>query len=316
VGVIDDSANSFEIGGMADLYGTLYVYGTQDQPFMCKLSGSTPSDYSLPLLFQRSWTTQKTLVNTANDLWSASEDGVDPLTGVQEFGDLRTFSASDPVFDKIRDNWASTAFAGYQAKDGQYWLYMPGYEYFIVCHTKTPIRMESGELRYPWTRYTCPATPTFCKQVGGNFWIGSSDGYIYSPDTSEYKDLSTTQIDPSFKTARIQLPFRRSDLVKVQFFGASISGSQFSFDIYRDGTDLESVYTWTVNFPMSDSLTVDELTMDIDDLLFTIDPEQTPLYFDINVTVRSFQLSVSSLKILGYPVFFDGILMDSRGLSI
>ena len=317
VGVVDDSANSFEVGGIKDLYGNLYVCGKEDQPFICQLIGSTPSDYSLPLLFQKSWTTHRTLVNTNNDLWSASSTGVDPLTGVQEYGDLRTFSASDPVASIIEDNWStSTAFAGYHAKDGQYWLYMPGYSYFMVCHTKIPVRMDSGEIRYPWSRYTCPAVPTAIKQVGSRFLIGSSDGFIYQLNSSEYKDLTTDQIEPSFKLPVINMPGRESNLVKIQFSGTSVGGSQFYLDIYKNGLSDESVKQWTVSFPMSDSLTIDDLTMDIDDMLFAISPDQTPLYFDLNINVRSFQIEISEIFISGYPVFFDGITVTAKGLRI
>jgi len=316
VGVVDENANSFEIGGIADLFGTPYFYGTEAHPYICKLTGSIPSEYSLPLLFQRTWTTQRTLVNANNDLWNMSATGVDNLNGVQEFGDLRTYTASDPIKDRLKYWDTDTAFAGYHARDGQYWLYMPEFNYINVCHTKYPIRMETGEVRYPWSRYTPPAIPTQFKEVGNNFLMGSSDGFVYKLDSTEYKDLATDHIHPSFKTARIEIPFRTVDLIRIQFIGASRAGSQFNLDIYKNGNSSKSVNTWEVLFPMSDSLTVDELIMDIGDMLFSIDPEQTPLYFRINVNVRSFQIECSQIHIAGYPVFFDGVLVNYRGREI
>ena len=67
IGVIDDNRNSFEIGGLADLYAKLFVFGTEEQPYLCRLEGAAPVDYSLPLMFSRAWTTQKCLVNSSND---------------------------------------------------------------------------------------------------------------------------------------------------------------------------------------------------------------------------------------------------------
>jgi hypothetical protein len=111
------------------------------------------------------------------------------------------------------------------------------------------------------------------------------------------------------------MPARQFNLIMVQFAGHSKAGATFNFDIYKDGNTLESVNTYSVTFPMSDALTVDELTMDIDDMLFAISPEQTPLFFDINLNVVSAQFKVSDVFISGYPVFFDGIFITYRALE-
>jgi len=155
IGVIDGNKDTFEVGGIDVLYGDLLVYGTEKQPYLSRLQGSSPSDYALPLTFQRAWTTHKTLVNATNDLWAGSADGVDPVTGVQEYGDLRTFSASDPVKDKFDSYWDSdTAFAAYYPKEGQYWLVMPPYHRVLVCHTKLVVADPYNQgMRYPWTEH-------------------------------------------------------------------------------------------------------------------------------------------------------------------
>ena len=317
VGVVDDNANSFEIGGFADLYGDLYVYGTENHPYLCKLTGDSPDQFSLPLLFQNAWATQKTLINVTNDLWNASATGVDNLSGVQEFGDLRTYSVSDPVKDKL-DNWVSaTAFAGYNAKDGQYWLYMPTYDYVLICHTKQPIRMETGEVRYPWSRYTLPATPSCFKQVGGRFLIGSTDGYVYELDPDEYEDLSTTQIEPEFKTSRVDLPFRYSNLTRIQIMGNSITGTSFDMDMYKDGNSSTSVNTWSdIAFPMSDVITIADLTMTCTAATSAISPSQSPLFIYLNIKAISFQIECSAIQIAGEPVFFDGLMIGFVQLEV
>jgi hypothetical protein len=111
------------------------------------------------------------------------------------------------------------------------------------------------------------------------------------------------------------MPARQFNLIMVQFAGHSKAGATFNFDIYKDGNTLESVNTYSVTFPMSDALTVDELTMDIDDMLFSISPEQSPMYQQVNFNAVSVQFGVSSIKIAGYPVFFDGLLITYRPLE-
>ena len=156
IGAVDDNENSFPVGAMASIFGELYIYGTENQPYLAKLTGTTPSDYAIVQIYQKAWSTQKTLVVTANDVWSGSGDGIDSLSGTDTYGDVRMTSSSDPVADRIEEYWDSdTAIAGYCPKDGQYLLCMPSYHRLIVAHTKNPMSEPNanGLTRYPWTEY-------------------------------------------------------------------------------------------------------------------------------------------------------------------
>jgi len=195
VGAIDDGANSFAIGGIAGLYGDIFVYGKKDQPYLCKLTGASPSAYSLPRQFQNVWATHKTLLSLINDIWSASADGVDPLTGVQEYGDMRAFSASDPVKDRFLSSWdTNDAIAGYYPKDGQYFIAFPNYHRVLVCHTKIPAQLafeDQTGMRYPWTEYE------FYRDVftrSAYRWTASPNG------TNEYYLQTAAGGDPSIAT--------------------------------------------------------------------------------------------------------------------
>jgi hypothetical protein len=307
VGVIDDDKNSFEIGAFEDFYGKLYAYGTQNQPYLCQLQGTSSADFSLPMMFQRIWATPKTLINANSDLWSSSGDGVDTLAGIQEYGDLRTFSASDPIEDRLT-NFSTAAFAGYNARDGQYWLWMSGYDYVSVAHTKQGIRDDKGQIRYPWSRYDLPCTPTCFAQVGDKFLIGSSDGYMYELDPDEYKD-GTSQILPSITTAYVELPFRTADLVQAQLLARSEHGSTMDVVIYVNGNFATPILTHEINMPMSDSVTVGDLAAvvisDLADALIV--PGYASLYFDLNINCYSFQLKLNDIYVAGEPVFIDGI---------
>lgn len=150
VGAVDDGANSFAVGGIMSLYGDLYIFGKDEQPYLAKLTGSSPEDYALPSLFQRVSTTYKTLSSTINNLFFCSEEGVGSLRGVEQYGDLRTFSESDAVKDSILKYWSDNAFSGYCPADGQYWLKLEDYSKTLVCHTKQP---DPNTGRFPWVEY-------------------------------------------------------------------------------------------------------------------------------------------------------------------
>ncbi len=149
VAAVDANANSYPVGGISHLFNDLMVYGKQDHPYLSMLQGTTPTDYSLPVLFQKVWTTHKTLINIVSDVWAASYDGIFPLTGVQEYGDVRSAFASESIIDRLQDNWSTTtALAGYWPQESQYWLVMPSYHRILACRTKNP--HEEG---YAWFEY-------------------------------------------------------------------------------------------------------------------------------------------------------------------
>lgn len=154
VGAIDANMANFPIGAIISLYGNIYVFGQESQPYLCKLTGDSPSSYSLPLLFQKIYSTHKTALEVVNDIWFANESGVNALSGVEQYGDLRTFNESETVEDRIVDYWTDDdAFAGYYGATGQYFLKLKGYPRCLVAHTKLPIPDKRGRIRYPLTDY-------------------------------------------------------------------------------------------------------------------------------------------------------------------
>lgn len=154
VGAIDDNVQNFPIGAIVAQYGDIYIFGQASQPYICRLTGDSPSDFSLPPLFQRVYSTHKTALQIINDIWFGSKAGVNALSGVQQYGDLRTFSESDAVNDRVVDHWTDDdAFAGYNGATGQYFLKMTGYPRCLVIHTKAPVPDKRGRIRYPATEY-------------------------------------------------------------------------------------------------------------------------------------------------------------------
>jgi len=415
---VDDAANNYAVGAIQVLYENLYVFGKETQPYISRLAYFDPSAYQLSPSYQKGWATHKSCVNTVNDIFFATSEGVDNLSGVQEFGDIRSFSVSDPVFDRIRSFWnTANSIGAYYPKDGQYWLVMPGYHRVLVCHTKLPIPEPMNEriLRYPWVEYEFyrdiltsstykwtasgsgtneyyvelaaggdpgfdaepdflaidniemdegtagalgdhewdygdndtlgystvyvrdnsgdPDTsgveirsilqPTCLGVLGSNIYVGGSDGFVYSLDTGDYEDMGDHQLIPRFKTSYVDVPFKHINLTGFQVLSHAKAGAGMTVVMYKNGLQSEHVSdfgldlpAWSYNLPAEDSLTLDEVTMDVEDAVYAINPEQTPLWKRCNVIARSFQLELSSVVIAGYPIFINGILVKFRHLSL
>ena len=411
IGVVDASASSFEVGALCPMYGNLFILGTQAQPYMVQLSGEDPTDFVQSMLFQKTWSTHKTLQSAVNDLWFANAEGAGYAAGVQEFGDLRTFFASDPVFDRLKSYWdTSTALAGYYPPDSQYWLVMPSYHRVLVCHTKNGVTAPDREgLRYPWTEYefyrenlsastykwtasasgtneyyltlSTGATPAFAKQpdfvtldgkkitsgtigalsdhqwgygdndslgfntvyirdesgdpdttgaqvrtvliptsmaeAGSNFLIGCSDGFVRKISTSDYKDHSIIQILPIVQTAYIELPFAHAQFTKVQLMASAKGGGRMTVRFYTNGRFLSQAASETVTMNIRDDLTVSDLTMDVEDMIYPVDGSVIiPLFSYVNFNARMIMARMDSVTIAGYPIYNNGLLLKYRGQSI
>lgn len=411
ISIIDENSNNFEVGGVAAFYGNLYVFGVQAQPYLVKISGASPSAYTQEMMFQRPWATHKTLTTTVNDMWYSTNEGASPLSGVQEYGDLRTFFASDPVTNRFEDYWSSsTSIGDYYSEDGQFWLVLGSYHRVLVCHTKLPIQDVSGSgTRYPWSEYefyrkdlsdddtgkwtasgsgtneyyyttvaggdpgitvkpdaiTLDGTllvegtmgsltdhqwdygdndtlgfntvyvrdasgdpdttgvsirsiliPKSFGRTGNYFLIGGSDGYIYRLDRADYKDLSSIQIKPILHTSYVELPFGEANFSQVQLLASSTGGGSIHLDYYTNGAYGTPSADTTITIIVRDNLTVPELTMDVEDALFTIDPESAvPLYQGVNFNARSLMVAINNITMSGYPIYNDGILLKYRRLS-
>jgi len=155
VGAVDGNANSFPIGGVENIYEDVLVYGKENHPYVARLTGGEPSSYSLPVTFQKVWTNHRCLISVVNDMWSASRDGVYPISGVQAYGDLRASRVDDPIMKRIEDYWdTDTALAAYYPTDGQFWLVMPDWHRVLVARIKYPVVEPNGEgFRYPWCEF-------------------------------------------------------------------------------------------------------------------------------------------------------------------
>ena len=184
IGIIDDNVINFPSGALVSLFGSIYIFGQHSQPYLCRLTGSDPTDYAISPIFQKIYATHKTAIHTVNDLWFGNNSGINALSGVEQFGDLRTENESDAIDDRIRSYWDDErSFSGYNNATGQYFLKLHGYARILVVHTKNPV-LNQGKVRYPWTEYI------YIKQD----LLSSSYQWVESSTANEYYITTLSKI--------------------------------------------------------------------------------------------------------------------------
>jgi len=315
LGVMDVGKSSYKIGGIQSVYNALYIYGQEDTPYICTLTGANEDEFSLPPLYQRQWTLPLTLVPTINDLWSGNNDGVDSFMGVQEYGDVRTFSESDPVEDLIKKWWGDSAFAGYAPEKGQYMLHLPGYDNTLVCHTKLPTQDVDGRTRYPWTEMSTPFTPTTFGNMRGKFVAGASDGYLYVFDEESVFEYTGDRVDPIVQFKYTQFFFRGSYVHDLQFIMDSLTGGAFDITFYKDGNLVNEVYTWRKSLPVHDDIIIADLgSLIIADAEFALGPA-APIEQNLDFIARSIMAKLHNFSLAGTPMYIDGLVIRHRPLE-
>ena len=233
------------------------------------------------------------------------------MQGVQSYGDVRSSSESDPVDDRLTQ-WDENSFAGYYPKDGTYLLYMDGR---VLCsNTKARVQDPNGFFRHPWFEYEMPVTPTCFGQLSSGFIIGADDGSIYIFNTSDYKDLSTIQFEPEFKTSYVKAPMEEGVLEKFEITGSSVSGADLIVSIYKDRGLDSSEFDYEFKIPWEDDITLDEALMTLDDATFTLSGTADKTWEEINMTVNSVMVGVKAEKLLGLPLFLNGLFLEYRGI--
>ena len=187
VGVMDSAANSYEVGALVSQFEQLFVLGTETQPYLCVLSGSQPSAYVLSWIMGQIAGTRDTTLSVGNQVFFSNSFGTRSLTGVQEYGDVRTMEASGSIATLFDDDWTSTAFAGWDPQYGLYLLQMPSSPFLLAAHTVLPADRQ-GATVLPWTQLM------FVKyQLNGSSfkWTKSGSG------TNEYYVTDSDGNDPS-----------------------------------------------------------------------------------------------------------------------
>lgn len=274
VSAIDDDANSFPVGGIRAHYGDLFILGKSSQPYLAKLTGSSPSTYAVPPLFQQTYADHKSLLSIVNDVWFATTDGVYNMSGVTSYGDIRAANIGGQIADKLQSYWDTDSFAGFNPIDGQVLIKLTGYDNVLVGHTRLPIQDRTGKTTFPWTEYDfsntdTSFTPTAFASFDGEFWIGGSNGHLYKIDSSQVEDDATLPAY-SLKSGIVESPFGTMEVRDYYiscYSGATASG-KISFYVNGSSKELFDTTFYHRSYPMQEWLkfNAESLQVQIDQL--------------------------------------------------
>jgi len=308
---VDDSKDSFPIGAAMPYFGSVFVYGTKDWPFLLRLAGSSVSDFALEDLKQPVWTTPDQVADIINDIWALSSAGMASMTGVQMYGDVRTFSESTSIDDQIEELWSTSAFVGYYVERGQLWVNLG--DRTFVAHTKAPTQ-GSNRIQYPWSEYTFGFTQS-CYGKWNDLVVGSEEGFIYTPDSTAVKD-DGTKFYSSLKTKYVISPFQNLDVLDGKVLLDSKTGAGFELKAFKDGSSIEEVYTWFMAAALHDDITIDDLgSALVSELVFALDPNASPLTVRLGFRCFSYQLQIRAVDLIGYPIYINGAIIRYRPME-
>lgn len=308
---VDDSKDSFPIGAAIPYFGSVFVYGTKNWPYLLRLSGTEVSDFALEDLKQPVWTNALQVTDVVNDIWALSSVGLSSMTGVQMYGDVRTYSESASIEDQITKYWTASSFTGYYTDQGQLWACLDGKVF--VAHTKAPASGEN-RIQYPWSEYEFPYSVS-CFGRWGDLVIGTDEGFIYAPDKNATRD-DTTIFDMSLKTKYSISPFQKLDILDGKVLLDSKTGASFEIVAYKNDSAIEAVHTWLLTAALHDDATIDDLgDALINDLNFTFDANTSPLVVRLGFRCFSYQIQLKAINLIGYPVFINGVVIRYRPME-
>lgn len=307
---LDSDQATYPIGACVSYFGNMFVYGTQRWPYLLVLSGSG-AQMNLIDQHQPLWSSPAMVTDVLNDMWSLNQGGVSSLTGVNMYGDVRTYSESFAIDDQIEKLWSEDSFAGYYVDRGQ--LIIAVGSKIFAGHTKAPTE-GINRVRYPWTEYQFNFKPS-CFGVWKDLVIGSEEGFIYE-FASTYNADDNVPFYMSIKTMYHQSPFRYIDVLEAKVLVESRTGVRFEVVAYKDGNTFEEVNRWLLASALQDDVTIDDLgDALINNMDIQISPMSSPLVLRLGFRCFSYQIHLDNLKLLGAPLFIDGLVLRYRPME-
>lgn len=310
-GAIDASATNYPVGSIAVWNDEVWFFGTPRQPFMGKLSGATPSAYIISDTMQKVSAHYKSTISTPDDIYFLHPGGVDSISSVQEYGDVKAVTQTEDIKDKIHLYFSSAAVAGYDPNWGIYLLKLDGTDYTYAIHTRAKDVRYIGKKGYSFSpatqfEYAFAGGVTCYGDGNGYAYIGTDDGNVYKIDKDVVDDDSTA-VTYGLITPPLNTIFGEANAKRINMTSFAQYGATFNFKFYRNHSRV-SFLTLSSTLPVDYStltLDVDILTADADFL--TIPTE----YFDrynVNFNFRDLSIGIEDIT-LGQdrPMFFGPV---------
>lgn len=246
IGSVDENAKNSPVGTIIPHYGNLFMIGRKEAPFISKVTGSGPTDYSQEVLLQGVSASPLVTASSGNDIWITDYVNTYSIRGVQEYGDIRRNEPGNPVASTIETYFDDNAFAAYNPLDGQYWLKLTGYAKVLVCHARRGSQTDGG-VRYPWTEYLFNGViPSAFGFSIDTFYVGGTDGHLYSMSA----DVNDNGSQPVYtlKSCIIETPFGGTQFREYFASLSTDTAGTMSMKVYKNGsTSALLTRTLTVN---------------------------------------------------------------------
>ena len=320
VPAVDDSSTGFPIGAIASFYNALWVFGTPRQPFLGQQTGDEPKDYKINITLQKVSAETKSLIVTPNDILFLHPGGVDDVRTIQEYGDIRAETHTDNVRKTIHSYFSSAAFAGYDPEWGIYLLKLASYDPIIAVHTRLKTVKYQGLRGATFSPVTtwefnvgASETPTCFGEGNGVMYIGTDGGKLYKMDATKVEDNNRT-VTYQFKTNYQTTGFGEFAATKIALATFGRMGGRFNYYFYKNNSRT-SFYNLQSTIPWDTTTTPDELTMDVDEMLFLVEPET---YYDrenLAFVFRTLQVGVQDIILNGKPLYFGPVTILANAVG-
>ena len=209
--IADASSKNWPIGAIGTWYGNIWVFGTPRQPFVARISGLSPDEYSADVMLQDVSAHYKTVITSLDDLHFLYEGGVASISSLQEYKDLKSSTHTQDIIDIIHQYFSDGAFAGYDPKNGIYLLKLEGYTYTIAVHMRLKTIKRLGERQVAVAPvslfdFAFSGAETAYGTGNGFAYVGTDAGKVYKFDESVVDDADvavTYQIDTHTHSTRL-----------------------------------------------------------------------------------------------------------------
>ena len=308
VQAMDKHAKTFPIGAVASFYKEVYLFGTKSQPFFGRLVGASPVTWQVDATLQKVSGYYNSVIVTPDDIYFRHKGGVDAITTVQTYGDLAAVSQTDAISNILVSNFSTDDIAGYEPTLGLYLLKPDGHTYTYAVHTRLKSVRQQGLAQVPFSpatrwKFAFAGAPSCFGEGDGYLMIGTDDGKLYKIDDDLVQDAD---IDLTYKLHSYYptTGFGELQTYKVnQVLSGKFGGS---FDVNFHINHSREVFD-TVSFalPWDTDSEPSDMTMEVDEALFLIDPATT--YYDreyINFNFRALMVSLDNLVLNGSHIYF------------
>lgn len=184
-----------DIAGIVAYYESVWVFGSGKAPSLSRITGAEPSEYVMSPSIQAVSSHQRAIIVTQDDVLFYHMAGVDSISTVQEFGDIRSVNRSDNISDILSAEYDTSAFAGYDPHFGVYLLKLNDgtKQRLYAFHPRVGGRRVAAFPVSKW-ELNLPLVSTATQEITAmgrgehGLYVGTDKGRVYRLDLSTIKD--------------------------------------------------------------------------------------------------------------------------------